>query len=130
MEGGGGFQEPAASLVRYRFRCGFPTSGPVPTPRMRPPHPNHQRLSMIANVKVYTTQVCPYCIRAKALLKKRDVPYEEIDVSKDEDKRAWLVSATGMRTVPQIFIDEKPIGGSDELHALDASGELERMLHR
>ena len=85
---------------------------------------------MIAEVKVYTTQTCPYCIRAKALLKKRDIPFEEIDVSRDEEKRGWLVKASGMRTVPQIFIDGKPIGGSDELHALDASGELEKLLHR
>jgi glutaredoxin 3 len=85
---------------------------------------------MVANVKVYTTQICPYCIRAKMLLKKRDIPYEEVDVSRDHEKRAWLVSATGKRTVPQIFIDDKPIGGSDELHALDVSGELEKLLHR
>jgi glutaredoxin 3 len=85
---------------------------------------------MIARVQVYTTQTCPYCIRAKALLGKREVPFEEIDVSRDDEKRAWLVSASGMRTVPQIFIDGKPIGGSDELHALDASGELEKLLHR
>jgi glutaredoxin 3 len=85
---------------------------------------------MVANVKVYTTLICPYCIRAKMLLKKRDIPYEEVDVSRDHEKRAWLVSATGKRTVPQIFIDDKPIGGSDELHALDASGELVKLLHR
>jgi glutaredoxin 3 len=85
---------------------------------------------MIAEVKVYTTQTCPYCIRAKALLKKRDVPFEEIDVSRDEEKRSWLVATSGMRTVPQIFIDGKPIGGSDELHALDESGALEKLLHR
>jgi glutaredoxin 3 len=85
---------------------------------------------MIAHVKVYTTRICPYCISAKSLLKKRSVPYEEIDVSRDHEKRAWLVTATGRRTVPQIFIDDQPIGGSDELHALDASGELERLLHR
>jgi glutaredoxin 3 len=86
---------------------------------------------MIARVQVYTTSVCPYCIRAKALLKKREVPYEEIDVSGDADKRAWLVGASGgRRTVPQIFIDGAPIGGSDELHALDRSGELEKLLHR
>jgi glutaredoxin 3 len=85
---------------------------------------------MIANVRVYTTQICPYCISAKALLKKRSIPFEEVDVTRDADKRAWLVSASGRRTVPQIFIDDKPIGGSDELHALDASGELEKLLHR
>ncbi len=85
---------------------------------------------MIARVQLYTTQTCPFCLRAKALLKKKDVPFEEIDVSHDEAKRTWLVSASGMRTVPQIFIDDKPIGGFDELHALDQSGELEKLLHR
>jgi glutaredoxin 3 len=86
---------------------------------------------MIAPVQVYTTTFCPYCIRAKALLKKRDVPFEEIDVSHDADKRTWLVKASGgRRTVPQIFIDGQPIGGSDELHDLDRRGELEKLLHR
>jgi glutaredoxin 3 len=85
---------------------------------------------MIADVKVYTTRICPYCLSAKALLKKRDVPFEEIDVSRDDEKRAWLVKTSGQRTVPQIFIDGEPIGGSDELHELDASGELETLLHR
>jgi glutaredoxin 3 len=86
---------------------------------------------MIAPVKVYSTSFCPYCVRAKALLKKRDVPFQEIDVSDDAATRAWLVTASGgRRTVPQIFIDDKPIGGSDELHALDRSGELEKLLHR
>jgi glutaredoxin 3 len=85
---------------------------------------------MIADVKVYTTPICPYCIRAKALLAKRGIPFEEVDVSRDDAKRRWLVATSGQRTVPQIFIDEKPIGGSDELHDLDASGELERLLHR
>jgi glutaredoxin 3 len=86
---------------------------------------------MIAPVKIYTTNVCPYCDRAKALLKKRDVPFDEIDVSNDHEKRTWLVAASGgRRTVPQIFIDDKAIGGSDELHALDRTGELEKLLHR
>jgi glutaredoxin 3 len=86
---------------------------------------------MIASVRVYTTRICPYCDRAKALLKKRGVPYEEVDVSGDAEKRAWLVGASGgRRTVPQIFIDDTPIGGSDDLHALDRSGELEKLLHR
>jgi glutaredoxin 3 len=87
--------------------------------------------AMIAAVKVYSTSYCPYCDRAKALLRKRDVPFEEIDVSGDEEKRAWLVKASGgRRTVPQIFIDDAAIGGSDELHALDRSGQLETLLHR
>jgi len=86
---------------------------------------------MIATVQVYSTSYCPYCDRAKALLRKRDVPFEEIDVTHDQEKRAWLVQATGgRRTVPQIFIDDQPVGGSDDLHALDSKGELEKLLHR
>jgi glutaredoxin 3 len=86
---------------------------------------------MIAEVKVYTTSYCPYCVRVKALLKKRDIPFEEVDVTNDPDKRAWLVAASGgQRTVPQVFIDDKAIGGSDDVHALDRSGELEKLLHR
>ena len=79
---------------------------------------------MAARVTLYTTAICPYCFRAKAVLAKRGIPYEEIDVSGDPEKRAWLVATTGMRTVPQIFIDDVPIGGSDELVALDRAGEL------
>ncbi len=85
---------------------------------------------MIAQVKVYTTERCPYCVLAKRLLDKREVPYQEIDVTGDAEQRAWLTKVTGMRTVPQIFIDGRSIGGSDELHALDRSGELETLLHR
>jgi glutaredoxin 3 len=79
-------------------------------------------------VRLYTTQICPYCIRAKALLRDRSIPYEEIDVSRDDAKRAWLVQATGRRTVPQIFIGDEPIGGYDDLRALDLSGELAKKL--
>ncbi len=80
------------------------------------------------DVLVYTTDYCPYCDRAKALLDKRGIAYEEIDVTHDPEKRAWLVQTTRRRTVPQIFIKGEPIGGSDELHALDRSGELARKL--
>ena len=82
----------------------------------------------MAAVVMYSTLVCPYCVRAKALLKRRGIPFEEIDVTADADKRAWLVQTTGRRTVPQIFIHGEPIGGSDELHVLDRSGELQRKL--
>jgi glutaredoxin 3 len=82
----------------------------------------------MADVRVYTTDYCPYCDRAKALLDKRHIPFEEIDVTHDSEKRAWLVKTTGRRTVPQIFIKGESIGGSDELHALDRSGELARKL--
>ena len=79
---------------------------------------------MAAEVKVYTTTICPYCFRAKALLSKRGIAYQEIDVSNDDETRAWLVKATGQRTVPQIFIGEESVGGSDELAALDRTGDL------
>jgi glutaredoxin 3 len=77
---------------------------------------------------MYSTLICPYCIRAKVLLKERGIPYEEIDVTGDPAARAWLVSTTGRRTVPQIFIDDQPIGGFDELRELDRSGELQKRL--
>ncbi|HWL87533.1 MAG TPA: glutaredoxin 3 [Polyangiaceae bacterium] len=83
---------------------------------------------MATDVKVYTTSYCPYCTRAKQLLKKRDIPYEEVDVTEDDEKRAWLVRTTGARTVPQIFIKDTPIGGFDQLYELDRSGELARRL--
>jgi glutaredoxin 3 len=83
---------------------------------------------MAAEVTVYTTRVCPYCIAAKKLLGARGVAYQEVDVSHDDAKRAWLVEATGRRTVPQIFIAGESIGGYDELAALDKSGELAKKL--
>lgn len=77
---------------------------------------------------MYTTQVCPFCIRAKTLLKSKGVAFEEIDVSRDDEKREWLVKVTGRRTVPQIFINDEPIGGFDDLRALDVAGELDKKL--
>ena len=77
---------------------------------------------------MYTTLICPYCIRAKMLLKAKGVPYEEIDVSGDHDKRDWLVKTTGLRTVPQFFINEESIGGFDEMRALDRAGLLDAKL--
>ena len=79
-------------------------------------------------VRVYSTQVCPYCVRAKMLLKDRNIAFEEIDVTGDHDKRDWLVETTGRRTVPQIFIGDEAIGGFDDLRALDQTGELARKL--
>ena len=79
-------------------------------------------------VVVYSTTYCPYCIRAKMLLKRRGYAFTEIDVTNDRDKRAWLVERTGMRTVPQIFIGDESIGGFDEMADLDRRGELETMV--
>ena len=79
-------------------------------------------------VQVYTTTYCAFCVRAKSLLTKREIPFEEIDVTNDPDKREWLVTKTGKKTVPQIFIDGDAVGGSDDLAAMDRSGELARRL--
>ena len=79
-------------------------------------------------VKIYTSPICPYCTRAKRLLDAKRVPYEEIDVSGDDQARMSLAERTGMRTVPQIFIGEQHVGGSDELLALDREGKLDSLL--
>lgn len=76
-------------------------------------------------VKMYTTQVCPFCIRAKALLKQRGVEHiEEIRIDLDAEQRQHMMSTTGRRTVPQIFIGDTHVGGCDDLVALDQRGGL------
>jgi glutaredoxin 3 len=80
-------------------------------------------------VEIYTTPTCPYCVAAKRLLTKKGVPFTDIDVSRDPALRAAMTQrAQGRRTVPQIFIDGTPIGGCDDLHALDHDGKLDPML--
>jgi glutaredoxin 3 len=79
-------------------------------------------------IVVYSTSYCPYCIRAKMLLKRRGYAFTEIDVTNDRDKRAWLVEQTGMRTVPQIFIGDESVGGFDDIAELDRRGQLEPMV--
>lgn len=77
------------------------------------------------NVKMYTTQVCPYCVRAKALLQQRGVSQiEEIRVDLDPAQRTHMMDITGRRTVPQIFIGDTHVGGCDDLIALDQKGGL------
>jgi len=80
-------------------------------------------------VRIYTTNYCGFCVRAKDLLSKRGVPYQEIDVSDDDDERARLVEASGgQRTVPQIFIGETHLGGYTDLAKLDSEGRLQALL--
>lgn len=79
-------------------------------------------------VRVYTTRICGYCFAAKRLLNKKGVPFEEIDISDDPAQRRWLVETSGQRTVPQIFVGDRSIGGFTELRALDRSGELDALL--
>lgn len=83
----------------------------------------------MAAIEIYTTPVCPYCLRAKALLKKKGQTWTEIDVASDDAARATMTKrAGGLYTVPQIFIDGKHIGGCDDLYALDRKGGLDRLL--
>jgi len=82
----------------------------------------------MARVVIYTTPYCPYCTRAKALLGSKNASFEEIDVSNDSKQRAEMEKLSQRRTVPQIFIDDKPIGGYDDARELDATGELDRLL--
>lgn len=84
---------------------------------------------MAAEVVIYTTKVCPYCVRAKMLLDRKGVAYQDIDVSNDTERREWLVTTTGQRTVPQIFIGGKPVGGSDDLYALERAGKLDALIN-
>ncbi len=76
------------------------------------------------HIKVYSTHHCPWCVRAKALLDARGLDYEEINISADTDRTREMVERSGRRTVPQIFIDDQPIGGFVELSALDQKGKL------
>lgn len=83
----------------------------------------------MAKVEMYTTQWCGYCARARALLERKGVAYSDYDVDEEAGKREEARARSGGRTsVPQIFIDGKHIGGSDEIHALDAAGRLDPML--
>ena len=81
-----------------------------------------------AEVIVYTTSWCPYCVQAKRLLSKKKAPFPEGGVDDRDDLRSWLVSTSGQRTVPQIFINGKSVGGFSDIDALDRKGELDRML--
>ncbi len=84
---------------------------------------------MSAKVEIYTTKVCPYCVRAKALLQQKGVAFVEYDVTNDPARRAEMVRrANGRRTVPQIFIAGQHIGGCDDLYALERAGKLDSLL--
>ncbi len=81
------------------------------------------------DVDIYTTRICPYCVRAKRLLERKGVTYREIDVSADDDLLESMVQrAGGRQTVPQIFIGGTHVGGCDDLYALDAEGGLDPLL--
>ena len=81
-------------------------------------------------IKIYTTPICPYCVRAKALLNRKGASFDEIDVFMDHGAREEMEQKSGRRTVPQIFIGDVHVGGSDDLHALDREGALDPLLEK
>ncbi len=83
-----------------------------------------------AKIRIYTKRLCSYCWRAKLLLRRRGVAYQEIRAGDEPELRRWLAEASGQRTLPQLFAGERPLGGYTELVELDRSGELARLLGR
>jgi glutaredoxin 3 len=79
-------------------------------------------------ITIYLTGWCPYCQRARALLDQKNAAFSVVDVDDDPKFREEMVAKSGRRTVPQIFIGERHVGGCDDLFALDRSGELDRLL--
>ena len=81
-------------------------------------------------VVMYSTSWCPYCARARQLLTRKQVDFEEIDIEAEPQRRAEMVTRSSQRTVPQIFVGEHHIEGSDDLHALESAGGLDPLLGR
>jgi glutaredoxin 3 len=82
----------------------------------------------MAKVEMYATAWCPYCARARALLQKKGVAFDEIDIDEEPRRRDEMIRRAGRTSVPQIFIDGEHIGGSDEMAALDRAGKLDPKL--
>src|SRR5688572_3508710 len=101
-------------------RCAPPYKLAVATPRK----------AVMPPVEIYTTPYCPYCLDAKALLRKKSVSFTEIDVSRDRElRRKMTARANGRTTVPQIFIGATHVGGCDDLYALEDAGKLDPLLN-
>ena len=83
----------------------------------------------MANVIIYTTEFCSYCVTAKKLLEKKGVQYSEIRIDTDPSQRDEMIKKTNRYTVPQIFINDTHVGGCDDLHALERSGQLDKLLN-
>lgn len=81
-----------------------------------------------AKITIYGSEHCSYCTAARMLLKKKGLSYEDVLITQDPAKREEMERLTGRRKVPQIFIDDRPIGGFDELYTLEQNGELDRIL--
>lgn len=82
------------------------------------------------SIIVYSSQFCPYCVRAKMLLDSKNVAYEEVKIDSDPSKRDEMMRRSNRRTVPQIFIGDVHVGGCDDLYALERQGELDSLLEK
>jgi glutaredoxin 3 len=87
-------------------------------------------MTPVQKVLMYSTSWCPYCERARSLFERKNVPFEEIDVDARPEARAEMMKRSGRRTVPQIFVGETHVGGSDDLMELDAAGDLDTLLNQ
>ena len=81
-----------------------------------------------SRIRIYGSETCSFCMAARMLLKKKGVDYQDIPIGGDEELRRKIEDLSGQRTVPQIFIDDRPIGGFDELYELEKSGDLDRLI--
>ena len=100
----------------------------APNESFKQPEPSIQRGQTMVVIEMYSTPMCPYCIRAKSLLKEKGVAFKDINVMEFPDQRQVMQERSGRRTVPQIFLDGQSIGGCDELFGLERTGELDKIL--
>lgn len=82
----------------------------------------------MSEIVIYSTKICPYCVRAKMLLDSKGAIYREVDVTDEAERAKMMEKAGGKRSVPQIFIGDRHIGGCDDLYALDSKGKLDKLL--
>ncbi len=82
----------------------------------------------MSEIIIYSKEVCPYCVRAKALLQRKGAAFKEIKITDEKTKEEMIKKSGGRMTVPQIFIGDRHVGGCDELYALEASGKLDELL--
>jgi len=82
----------------------------------------------MTSIIIYSTKICPYCVRAKQLLHKKNAPFTEVFIDEDAEKRAEMEQRSHRRTVPQIFIGDTHVGGCDDLYALEHAGKLDELL--
>ena len=84
----------------------------------------------MSKIEIYTTDYCPYCVRAKSLLKSKNLDFTEIEIKSDQDRMDLIKKSQGRRTVPQIFINDKHIGGFDDLDQLNKDKKLDELLKK